>query len=130
MRVPLVLFLLLGAASASAQTVVNPTTAQFTASVDHALVVNGTAVVSAYQLDTMIGSSTGALAFSFNLGKPTPGTANVISVVVPQLATLANGSYVATVSALGPGGAGKSAPTSPFSRIGPAAAPTGLLVIP
>jgi hypothetical protein len=121
---------LLVATAASAQTVVNPTTAQFVASVDHALLVNGTAVVSGYQLDAMVGTVTGALAFSFNLGKPTPSTGNVISIVVPQLATLANGSYVATISALGPGGSGKSAPTPPFSRIGPAAAPTAVVVVP
>lgn len=130
MRSVFVLCALLVAATVSAQTVVNPTTAQFIASVDHALVVNGTAVVSGYQLDTMSGTATGALAFSFSLGKPTPGPANLISVVVPQLSTLATGSYVATISALGPGGSGKSAPTSPFSRIGPATAPTAVTVVP
>jgi hypothetical protein len=125
----LALALLCLASTVSAQ-VVNPTAAQFTASVDHALLVGGTAIVTSYQLDTMTGTATGALAFSVNLGKPTPGASNLIAVAVPQLAALANGTYVVTVSAVGPGGAGKSAPSLPFSRIGPAAAPTGVSVVP
>jgi hypothetical protein len=125
----LLLFALLIAAPAAAQTVVNPTRAEFTASADHTTVVNGTAVLTGYQLDTMTGTATGALAFTVSLGKPTPGAGNKISVVVSQLATLATGTYVATVSAVGPGGAGKSAPSAPFVRIGPAAAPTGLSVV-
>lgn len=120
----------LTAAFASAQTVVNPTKAEFVASADHSATVNGTAVVTSYQLDTMTGTATGALAFTVSLGKPTPGAGNLISVVVPQLAALANGTYTATVSAVGPGGAGKSAPSNPFARIGAPAAPTGVTAVP
>lgn len=121
----LFLMTLLMAASAAGTEVppvANPTTAQFTASADHATVTN-------YQLDTMAGSATGAIAFTLNLGKPTPNAANLISVLVQPFATLPPGTYVATVSAMGPGGAGKSAPSAPFARVGAPASPTGLVVL-
>lgn len=125
---PLCALLCLTASLASAQTVTNPTKAEFIASVDHNTVVNGLPVLTSYQLDTMTGTATGALAFTVSLGKPTPGAGNLISVVVPQLAALSNGTYVATVSAIGPGGAGKSVPSAPFVRIGPPAVPTAVRV--
>lgn len=126
----LVCLMLVMASGASAQNMVNPTKAQFTASTDHDAAVGGMAVVTSYQLDAMIGTATGALAFSANLGKPTPDASRVIVVPVPQFLTMPNGSYVATVSAVGPGGAGKSAPSNPFSRIGAPAAPTAVSAVP
>lgn len=129
-RFLLILALLLPATGDAQTAVINPTQASFVASADHTLVVAGTPVVTAYQLDVMVSTPTGALAFTFNLGKPTPGTGNRIAVTVPQLATLATGAYVATVSAVGPGGAGKSIPSLPFGRIGAATAPTDVQVAP
>lgn len=121
---------LLALASPAQAQVVNPTKVEFVASSDHALVVNGTAVVTGYQLDVMVSAPTGALAFSSNIGKPTPGANSLISVIVPQLSALTNGVFVATVSALGPGGSGKSTPSAPFGRIGQPTAPTGVVVGP
>ena len=114
--------------SAPAQTVVNPTKAEFVASTDHNVLVNGAPVLTSYQLDIMAGTATGALALTVSLGKPTPGAGNLITVTVPQLAALPNGSYVGTVSAVGPGGAGKSDPSNPFARISAPAAPIGVVV--
>lgn len=116
------------AATASAQTTVNPTKAEFVASADHNVTVNGTAVVANYQFDTMTSTVTGALAFTVNLGKPTPAAGNVITVTIPQLAALSTGTYVATVAAVGPGGVGKSAPSNPFVRVGTPGVPTALKV--
>lgn len=124
------LLLLVSSLPASAQ-VVNPTVVQFTASTDHATVVNGTPLVTSYQLDIMTSTATSALAFTVSLGKPTPDatTSVIVTPVIPQFAALGNGMYVATVSAIGPGGSGKSTPTAPFARIGPAHAPTAVTVI-
>lgn len=108
---------------ASAQ-VVNPSTAIFTASADHAAVLNGVAVVESYQLEIVTTAAGGALALTVNLGKPAPSASNEIAAdLTPSVAKLANGAYVATVVAVGPGGAGRSAPSDPFFRIGTPAPP-------
>jgi hypothetical protein len=108
----LALFLL--AADVRAQTA---PTAVFTASPDHNAVVGGVAIVASYQLDMMHASATGALAFSKGLGKPTPDASNTISVAIPEFLAQPSGVYVGTVSAVGPGGAGKSAPSDPFAWV-------------
>lgn len=109
----------------SAQTI-NPRTAYFTASGDHDTVVSGLAAIERYELAVMVGSATGAMAFSKDLGKPNPNAQREIAVTIPEFATMASGSYVATVSAIGPGGVARSAPSNPFSRINQPAAPTGV----
>lgn len=121
------LFLLI-AATVSAQTTVNPTKATFTASADHNTVTSGVVILTSYQLDVMRDTATGALAFSYGMGKPTPATGNVITVTIPAFLTMGNGTYVAKVTAIGPGGTGISAPSNPFVKTGGPAAPTGLLV--
>lgn len=114
---------LLGAWPAAAQ-VVNPTTAVFTASSDHAMVINGVAVVESYQLDLVTTATGGALTLTVSLGKPVPSPTNEITVdISPSVAKLATGTYVATVVAVGPGGAGRSAPSDPFFRLGTPAPP-------
>lgn len=102
------------AAPLSAQTVSNPTVVSFTASPDHSVVVSGVPVLDRYELNTMIGTSTGALSWTQDLGKPTPTSTNTIEVAVPRFATLSRGTYVVTVSAVGPGGVTPSAASDPF----------------
>lgn len=134
-RLLLFVLCLLVARTATAQLVITPTTAiAFTASLDH----NGTfgsppiPTVSNYQLDFCVSTvaltaicATPAIA-GVNVGKPTPDGTNTITV--PALASLVqpNTTYVAFVSAVGPGGVGVD-PTSsvPFIRPGPPRAPVG-----
>ena len=75
------------ASAAAAQTVVNPTTLQFTASPDHNTVTNGTPVVSGYSLSFYAVGGTAALA-SFNLGKPTPDASGLITVNLTSIVTI------------------------------------------
>lgn len=112
------------AGPAAAQTVTNPSAVDFTASADHSRVLtDGTAVLTGYQLDVMIASPTGAVAFTKGIGKPTPDGNGLISVPVPEFIKLSNGSYTATVSAVGPGGSSPSPASAPFNRVGPPSAP-------
>lgn len=127
---------LLAPLSAQAQTIPVITSGvhvTFTASVDHTVVVEGAAVLTGYQLDSLTMTRpvqtgplvAGAIALTLQLGKPTPGPGNTIDVAVPSLYSgLVNGVYTATVAAFGPGGVGlKSAVSDPFLKLGPAAAP-------
>lgn len=106
----------------SAQTV-NPRSVAFTASPDHATNIGGVDILTSYQLDVMVSNSTGALAFTKGLGKPTPDATNTITVTVPEFVTQARNTYVAIVSAVGPGGSTKSVPSDPFVSTGPPTAP-------
>jgi hypothetical protein len=132
----LLLCLVAWGARATAQTV-NPTKVAFTASPDHSILVNNVAVLDSYQFDTMVGTASGALAFSTNLGKPTPASsgcpANVpapcIVAPVSNLSALTNGVYVGVITAIGPGGATK-APAVPFSRMTGPAAVTAVALLP
>ncbi len=120
------LFVLLGllVATPAAAQVVNPNVLQFTPSPDHALIVAGAPVIDRYVFEVTLSTNIGQISVSKDLGKPDPDATNTISVTVSaDLATLPNGSYVATVSAVGPGGSGKSDPSSPFARVGPPAKP-------
>lgn len=102
--------------------------AQFTASTDHNVVVEGNPLVLNYILDTITMTRPvptgplvgGALALSIPLGKPTPDASNVITVPVPTLYSgLGNGVYTSTVTAVGPGGAtGVSPASDPFVKLG------------
>ena len=111
------------------QTVVNPTTLEFTASPDHGATANGVAVVTSYLLE-LLAEGTTTVAASRDLGKPAP-TSNVITFSQWQAATstLKPGNSVAVVSAVGPGGATRSAPSVPFSVAVRAPAAPGTPVI-
>jgi hypothetical protein len=89
-----------------------PTTVQFHASADHA-------IVTRYQLDIFTNgadpNSASPVATS-DLGKPTPDASGDISLNRSAfLSALAPGTYVATVSAIAPGGSSRSAPAT-FKR--------------
>lgn len=123
-RMLLVIALSLVPVFAQAQTVVNPSKIVFTASPDHNVVLtSGTAVLTSYELEIMAGTPTGAVAFTKGLGKPAPDGSNTITVTVPEFLTLMNGTFVGTVSAMGPGGVGVSIPSNPFDHVGKPAAP-------
>jgi hypothetical protein len=126
--------LVLFASVATAQTVVDPTKVVFTASTDHNTVniLDGTPAVTGYQLDVMSALpqtgtgplTAGALAFTIQLGKPTPDANNTIVATPTQFTTMTpNIKYVATVSAVGPGGVGVSGLSNPFGRRGAPGAP-------
>jgi regulation of enolase protein 1 (concanavalin A-like superfamily) len=89
-----------------------PTTVQFHASSDHA-------IVTSYRLDIFnngANPNTATPVATSNLGKPTPDAAGDISVNrATFLSALAPGTYVATVSAVGSAGSSRSAPTT-FTR--------------
>ena len=99
--------------AAGAQTL-NPTTAQFTASSDHdAVAADGiTPLVSSYELEFYLSGATQPFQ-TLSLGKPTPDVQGTITVNFATLMGAALPSpgivYVATVSAIGPGGAAASA---------------------
>lgn len=125
--------------SVDAQTVLNPTQVAFTVSPDHNVtsVLDNQPLVSSYSLVTMAavpqsGSGPltgGAVAFTKDLGKPAATNGATLVVLIPEFLTMAvNTKYVATVSAIGPGGAGVSALSAPFGRLGPPAAPTAVVV--
>ena len=90
-----------------------PVIVAFTPSADH-----DTAVTN-YQLDVFAADANPATATpvaSSDLGKPTPGGDGDIYVDrATFFSTLASGAYIATVSAIGPGGSSRSAPVA-FTR--------------
>lgn len=100
------------ARSADAQTVVDPTTAQFNASSDqNKTFSNGTPVLDHYELELYAAGATAPFQI-VNLGKPAPDSTGTIVV---KFSTLLNPrpapgiTYTADVTAVGPGGRGKSA---------------------
>ncbi len=114
-------------AGLDAQTVINPRFADFTASPDHAATkLDGTSVVTRYELVATAVNATGALVWTQDLGKPTPN-AGTITVALPAALTITPETlYTATVRAIGPDGSSPpSAPSNPFGVAGtrvPAAA--------
>jgi len=90
-----------------------PTNAVFTASTDHAT------LVTSYRLDVFASGAnpnTATPIATSDLGKPTPDGTNTITVNrATFFSSLAPGSYVATVSAIGSGGQSRSA-SSTFTR--------------
>jgi hypothetical protein len=126
------LFILVSAISVSAQTlVINPTTATFTASPDHAVIENTVPLVTNYELRVFLSTNTTTPVRVVNLNKPTPDASNLISVsVVSTIAALAPGDYFGRVAAIGPGGEGVSVNSNPF-QVKPRApgAPINLLFI-
>lgn len=98
------------ASPASAQSVVNPTTVTFTASVDHA-------DISSYAIGYFAAGATAPVQ-EVDLGKPTPGTGGVISVgiVVKPLGWVTG--YTVRVKAVAGSGIVSewSSDSNPFSR--------------
>lgn len=118
-RLLVCLAVLLTLASPSFAQTINPNILSFTPSPDDALLVAGAPVVDHYVFEVTLQTNIGQISLSKDLGKPAPDATNTISVTVgADLNTLPNGSYVATVSAVGPGGSGKSDPSNPFARLG------------
>ena len=102
---------------AVAQPALNPTRAEFSPSVDHNSVVNGTPVVSSYTLDLFLQGAPAPFQ-SVPLGKPNPDPDGTIRVDLtsqfvgwPVPGTV----YVADVAAVGPGGTAPSAQSNTFT---------------
>ncbi len=107
----------------SAQTVINPTKVEFTPSADHgAMKIDGSAVVTSYEFSAVAMNSTGAIALTVDLAKPSPDPATgKILTTVTQLSTMTpNTLYTATILAKGPDGVSPPSVASlPFSRVVP-----------
>lgn len=107
---------LASATAVIAQSIVNPTTLEFSPSADHDLTVGGTAVVDRY--DVAFYQLGAAQPFQVNsLGKPAPGTGGLIRVALSSLSSLPSPgiTYEARVIAVGPGGAGTSSVSNTFA---------------
>jgi hypothetical protein len=104
--------------AALAQSTVNPTKAQFTASSDHNTTAsNGTPIVQSYQLEIYLVGATQPVQ-TYSLGKPTPDSTNTITVDLTALLVgwpVPGTNYVADVAASGPGGSNRSALSNTFS---------------
>lgn len=103
---------------------------EFSPSADHANVDNsGTPLVTTYELAV----TNGTVVVRQDLGKPTPTAAGLCLVDInATIVPLPAGSYTATVTARGPGGAATSAASAPFTLQGPMrapAAPTGIRIV-
>ena len=102
---------------ASAQTI-NPTTAEFVASVDHsATLPNGTAALTRYDLEFYNAGAASPFQ-TVSLGKPTPGAGGVIRVLLMSvLSSLPSPGivYEARIAAVGPGGMNRSTASNTFS---------------
>ena len=121
MRLVLVLLGVLIPSVATAQTVINPRTAEFTVSPDHsATKLDGTPVVARYEMVSTAMTQTGALVWTQDLGKPTPNTSGLASVPLPTaLPITPEALYTARVTAIGPDGSSPpSAPSNPFGVAG------------
>ena len=108
-RALIVLALVLWGATASAQSVVNPTIVQFVPSADEALVAN-------YQLWIYAATDLRTPVRIVDLGKPTVGADGTMTVVFSTLTTaLPDGAYRAKVAALSSVGQGVSDWSNDFS---------------
>lgn len=126
--------LALTSTSVAAQTIVNPTTLEFTPSNDHNTVLNGTAIVARYDLGFYLAGAAQPFQVQ-SLGKPTPETDGMIRMPVSSLSSLPSAGiiYESRVSAVGPGGSATSTASNTFSFSVPcsyAVAPTGVSVAP
>src|SRR5215213_1538133 len=118
----LLLATVVGATPLAAQTTTNPSSIEFTRSVDHyAVLPDGRPAVTRYDLRLYRVGSTQPFQTS-SLGKPAPDATGRIRVQLSTaLASWPLGSgetYEARVSAVGPGGAAASAPSNPFEFAG------------
>jgi len=125
-----VVALVASAAPAVAQTVVNPQKVEFTASADHATVIEGQAFVAKYELRVYLQGGTTVLVKQ-DLGKPAPAqTTNQISVplALVGLPLSPTVKYIGVVYAMGPYGEAGSSASNPFMLVGPPAAPSNPVV--
>lgn len=104
--------------AASAQTITDPTSVQFTPSADQdAVDSNGSPVLTGYALDLYVAGAETPFD-SVDLGKPSPGANGLIQVpFVSLLSSLPDGgtTYEARVRAVGPGGSTASDPSNTFT---------------
>ena len=124
--------ILVTAATAAGQVVMNPTAIEFTASSDHVVVAaDGSPVVTRYEARFYLGGAASPVQVH-DLGKPAPGVNDVIRVANPAMFAVpivtGTETYTARVAAIGPGGEGLSEPSGPFSRIKPPTAPGAVRV--
>ena len=125
-RVAAIVFglIILGPYSAAAQTVMDATTVEFTASADHnSVATDGTPLLTSYRLDIFpAGGATPS--HSVSLGKPTPGTNGLISMRFDTLLAtplVVGTTYESRVTSIGPGGSTTSAVSNTFARSAPCA---------
>jgi hypothetical protein len=125
-------FVLMGAASASAQ-IVNPQTLDFPASADHSATFGAQPIVEKYEALVVRQSATGTVLYAANLLKPTPSATAIgpcaapcISVPMPLSGTGGsapnNTLLQVAIRTTGPGGASTSVLSDPFGVVGPPAA--------
>lgn len=124
-----VLMLLVTASEALSQ-VINPRTVEFTASADHAVVLaDGSPKVTGYEVRYYLSGAQSPVQ-SINIGKPTPGAQQKISVALDLTGVPFDPvqQYVVRVAALGPTGEGVSDPSNSFVRVDACAPPSGVSV--
>jgi regulation of enolase protein 1 (concanavalin A-like superfamily) len=98
--------------STAVSVTLRPSQAAFTASPDHA-------TVTSYRLDIFLAGTDPATATpkaAKDLGKPTPVNGDITVDITSTLQPLVAGSYIATVTAISPGGSTRSAPSGTFTR--------------
>lgn len=113
-----------------AQTAVNPTRAEFTASSDHNVMLPDIGPkLTRYEVELVLQGATDPVQI-VDVGKPTPDGNNLITVTIPALLSIAMDTmHVAYVVAVGPGGrSARSEASNPFLRLGAPAAPGRLTV--
>ena len=118
-RIPILVLaiLALAAVSAPAQIVINPTTVECIASADHNTMFEGQPVLTTYRLELFLQGGT-TPAKVIDLGKPTPGTGGLITIVNPAYFVMAvDGAYTGQIVAVGPGGEGRSEMSNIFLSI-------------
>ena len=106
-----------GVVPATAQTVVDATTAEFQPSADHSVMSDGIPLVTSYLLQFFPAGSSSP-SHSIGIGKPAPDPDGLIRVRFTSLlqTPLAPGTtYEARVSAVGPGGSSASGVSNPFT---------------
>jgi len=112
------LLCLLSASQGLAQTVLNPRIVEFVPSADHAaLTSDNQPMVTRYDLGFYLVGATAPFQV-IDLGKPTPGAGGTISIDFSTRVSawpLANGDYLARVTAVGPTGTGVSEASNAFT---------------
>lgn len=113
-----------GTLRAQTAMVTNPTAAVFTASLDHAVTIDGVALVDGYTLEIHTYPD-GALAATVNVGKPALDANGAITVVIPALPS---GTFFGRAIATGPGGSA-FVDSEPFRRVSAPRPPTNVRII-
>lgn len=114
-------------AVATAQTVTNPTSVEFTPSADHAVTMaDGRPMVTEYRFEVWAAGATAPMQ-STSLAKPAPeGDGKIRTAPALLLALPIGQTFTATVTAVGPTGEGRSTPSNPFERRAAPAAPANV----